>query len=61
MTGGIGVNVVAIEFGRAKGEDAGPGRDRVFYHDVQMKLLRHGRVRPAGWLVVCLPEETRLD
>ena len=46
MTGWIGVDAVAVELRRAEREDT-RARDRhVLHHDVEVKLLRHGGVRP---------------
>jgi hypothetical protein len=42
----VGVDVLAVEFLRAEGQDEGTGCGHVFDHDVEMELLRDGRVGP---------------
>ena len=48
MTGWIGVDAVAVELRRAEREDARASDRHVLDHDVEVKLLRHGGVRPCG-------------
>jgi hypothetical protein len=51
VTGGVCVDVLAVEFDRAERQDAGTGGSHVLDHDVEMELLRYGRVWPGGRLM----------
>lgn len=46
MTGGVGIDVFVIEPRRTEFQGARAGRGHVLHHDVQVHLLRHGRIRP---------------
>ena len=48
MTRGVGVNIVTVELRRAERNDARARGGRILHHDVEMKLLRDGGVRPRG-------------
>ena len=48
MTGRVGVDVFAVELYRAERQDARAGGGHILDHDVEVKLLRYGRVRPGG-------------
>ena len=52
MTGWVGVDVFAVELYGAEGQDVRAGCGDVFDHDVEVNLLQHGRVWPAGRTVV---------
>ena len=52
MTSGVCVDVLAIQPGRAKSEDARSGGGYIFHHDVQMELLGNGGVWPRWGLVI---------
>jgi hypothetical protein len=51
MTRRVGVDVFTIELHRAEGKDAQIRDSHVPYHDVEVKLLWHGRVWPRGLTV----------
>ena len=48
MPGRVGVDVFAVELYRAERQDARAGSGHILDHDVEVKLLRYGRVRPGG-------------
>jgi hypothetical protein len=52
MTGRVRVDTLAAELGRAEGQDARARRGHVLHHDVEVHLLRPGRIRPGRRLVI---------
>jgi hypothetical protein len=46
MTRRVGVDLFAVEPGRAEGQHARRGGRHILDHDVEVKLLRNLRVRP---------------
>jgi hypothetical protein len=52
MTGGVGIDIAAIQWRGAERQHARSSRLHVVHHDVEVNLLRHRRVRPGGRAVV---------
>jgi hypothetical protein len=46
-TGWVGVDILAVKFLRADGQDESAGTDRALDHDVEVELLLNRRIRPS--------------
>jgi hypothetical protein len=52
VTGRVRVDAFAGQTRRAEGQDARARVSHVLHHDVEVHLLRHGRIRPGRRLVI---------
>jgi len=52
VSGGIGEHVLAVELSGAERKDTRRRHGDALHHDVEVHLLRDGRVWPGGWAMV---------